>query len=323
MTQPGGVAATGHDELNALFSSDNPDDLIKFYNRFDDYEGILQWMRNRPHGRSVIREVEGNHDVVVVIPTRDFDSGLAASCRNIFKGLQMVFVESGADPYFNLARNCNIGLGDALKFDPDWVIVSNDDVYRIDDVSILVDRLSRLKSERIRTVFARPPTPGHSYLLKIAKSTAVRNLMSALVGGLWRERVLIQRRFKVELIIGHQGRRYPLLYKTLYRFPNGGDFFIFSSALVRGAEGKLFDETYINGPEDIDLSWRLAAPEGHSLVDFKIGSMSGSSIGTGKARWLRDVANEVYLNYKVRNGLLPLAALSSVKTQHELRVTSW
>src|SRR2546428_12865387 len=106
----------------------------------------------------------------------------------------------------------------------------------MDDVQTLVARLSRLKSERIRTVFARPPTPGHSYLLKIAKSTAVRNLVSALVGGLWRERFLIQRRFKVELIICHQGRRYPLLYKTLYRLPNWGGLFIFSLSLVMSAD---------------------------------------------------------------------------------------
>src|SRR2546425_12304946 len=105
MTQLGGREATDHDDLNALFSSDNPDDLVRFYNRFDDCEGIVQWMRNRPHGRAVIKEVEGDQKVVVVIPTRDFSRGLAASCRRIFAELQIVFVESRADPYFSRATN--------------------------------------------------------------------------------------------------------------------------------------------------------------------------------------------------------------------------
>ena len=36
------------DELNKLFTSKNAEDVIKFYDHFDNAEQLIQWMKNRP-----------------------------------------------------------------------------------------------------------------------------------------------------------------------------------------------------------------------------------------------------------------------------------
>jgi len=103
-------------------------------------------MRERQKGVSYIHEVEESKEIIVVIPTADFNGKYARACREeIFKGLHMVFVESGVGNfYFNYAHNCNIGIKKALEYNPKWIIVSNDDMYKIDDVTKLEDSLLKI-----------------------------------------------------------------------------------------------------------------------------------------------------------------------------------
>ncbi|WP_077076265.1 hypothetical protein [Cuniculiplasma divulgatum] len=97
-------------------------------------------MRERPKGFSTIHEVEREKDIVVVIPTADFNGKFAIDCReSIFKGLHIIFVESSGrgDFYFSIAHNFNIGIKKAMKYNPKWVVVSNDDMHKIDDLNKL------------------------------------------------------------------------------------------------------------------------------------------------------------------------------------------
>lgn len=137
------------EKLNSLYNSKNVEDLIKFYNNFSTREELIAWSKNRPKGRANIYTVNGKKDIVIVIPTIDRQSKCAKNCANsIFKGQQIVFVESGKDdPYFNYARNCNIGLKYALKYNPKWIVLSNDDMRKVDDFKILTKFISRLKSD--------------------------------------------------------------------------------------------------------------------------------------------------------------------------------
>ncbi|MEM3860085.1 MAG: hypothetical protein QW478_11905 [Candidatus Micrarchaeaceae archaeon] len=83
-------------------------------------------MKERPKGRAEIIEVEGDKEIIVVIPTADFNGKYAKECReNIFKGLHIIFVESGfpKDPYFNYAHNCNVGIKKAMEYNPKWIVV--------------------------------------------------------------------------------------------------------------------------------------------------------------------------------------------------------
>ena len=119
---------------NNLFTSNDPEKIIEFYNGFENRDQPVQWMKERPKGNSYIHEVEGEKDIIVVIPTLDFNGKYAVNCReNIFKGLHIIFVESGEkdDFYFNYAHNCNMGIKKAMEYNPKWVVVSNDDIHRI------------------------------------------------------------------------------------------------------------------------------------------------------------------------------------------------
>ena len=59
------------DYRNNYFMSNDPKKIIEFYNGFDNPEDLIQWMKERPKGVATIHEVEGDKDIIVVIPTSD------------------------------------------------------------------------------------------------------------------------------------------------------------------------------------------------------------------------------------------------------------
>ena len=84
------------DYKNNYFISSNPRDIIYFYEGFEHREELIDWMKERPKGSCEIKEGKGEKDIIVVIPTADFEGEYAKRCREkIFKGLHMIFVVSG------------------------------------------------------------------------------------------------------------------------------------------------------------------------------------------------------------------------------------
>jgi len=134
------------DYRNNYFLSSNPKDIIHFYEGFENREELIDWMKERPKGSCEIMEVEGEKEIIVVIPTADFKGEYAKRCREeIFTGLHIIFVVSGkGNNYFNYAHNCNVGIKKALEYNPQWIVVSNDDMYKIDDVSKIVKELRQV-----------------------------------------------------------------------------------------------------------------------------------------------------------------------------------
>ena len=170
------------DYRNNYFTSDDPNRIIEFYNGFENRDQLIQWMRERPKGIANIHEVEGDKDIIVVIPTADFNGKYARECReNIFKGLHMVFVESGEVPdcYFNYAHNCNVGIRIAMVYNPKWVVVSNDDMHKIDDISILNNELKKLDPESLSMVYLFE-AHYHSVTSRFSEARLTRNYFSSL-----------------------------------------------------------------------------------------------------------------------------------------------
>jgi hypothetical protein len=298
---------------NNLFTSNDPKKIMEFYDGFENREQLIQWMKERPKGVSYIHEVEGDKDIIVVIPTADFNGKYARECRdNIFKGLHMVFVESGgrADFYFNYAHNCNVGIKRAIEYNPKWVVVSNDDLYEIDKNDILRKSLLQIDRETIDTVFVTP-TAYHSYDAELSKSTIYRAILFIVLGKLRIYQLRLEKKFNVKYFLSPKRLSYTLFYRGIIRVQYIGNIGIFSSNFIKN-HGDLFDEISINGGEDLDLSLSIKS-RGNKIkfINYRIGDYLGSWLGKntpegirnlkGTPRRLRDIANMSYLNYKIEN----------------------
>lgn len=298
-------------KLDKLFESKNPSDVIQFYEHFEGAEDLIKWMKSRPKSSCMIKEVEGDNDIVVVIPTSDFESDYARRCREeIFHGLRIVFVVGRTDEsgYFSNAKNSNTGVRRALAHNPRWIVWSNDDMFRIDSPEVLKRELSRIENDSVDVVFTQP-SDYHSLVYQLASSSLVRrSLLSLSRKG--REAIARDRKFQVErFAIPGTGLFWRTLYKSSFKFRQTCTLGIFSSDYVRRRDGILYDETYINACEDSDLSIDIAAAETSgelttATIDYRIGDIVGGSLGVDASRSLRNLAGETYLNQKIRTGRL-------------------
>lgn len=287
------------DYRNNLFISNSPDKIIEFYNGFDNRDQLIQWMKDRPKGAAYIHEVEGDKEIIVVIPTADFNGKYAKECREtIFKGLHMVFVESGEvpDPYFNYAHNCNVGIEKAIEYNPKWVVVSNDDMYKEDDISKLIAELSNLDNEAYYSVFT-PPSQYHSIPHRLANPNILFKIYSRM-SKYNKENLRFLNKFSINFLICPESGLYSRLFRKGYSYLEIQDFGIYSSEWINRNNG-LYDEIFINAGEDTDLAIKLNLNSDQTCkISYRIGDMIGSTIGIGVNRSLRTIAGLAYLNYK-------------------------
>lgn len=286
------------DYRNNYFVSDSPDKIIEFYNSFENIEELILWMKERPSGIASIHELSGRKDIIVVIPTMDYKNKYAVETgEKIFKGLQIIFVESGKDSYFNYAHNCNVGVKKALEYRPDWIVVSNDDMYKIDNIEVLINQLVKLDNVALDVVFTQP-SKYHSIPVYFSKGNLLRRFYFK-IPKYRREQLKIENKYFVKYFSSpcYGYGRYFFEHKNPHI--SIADFGIFSSKFIERRSGALFDETFVHGGEDVDLSLEVASKGRYSFIDYSIGDLLGSSLGKGTNRKLRDISGYIYLNYKL------------------------
>lgn len=304
------------DYRNNLFVSKNLTDLVEFYDSFANQGELIEWMKERPKGSAYIREISGSKDVVVVIPTADINGKYAIDCKEeIFKGLHIIFVESGEipDPYFNYAHNVNIGIKRALEYNPKWVIYSNDDVISEDSSTALANELRAINHLKVDCVFANTShyikrkwfhSTSHSDL--IGKPSRIYWMLLELLGGDYKTHGRIRKKFCEENYTNIMDKSYitRLMFKMARRQHITNFFAILSSVYLNKKNRVLFDETYINAGEDVDLSIELNDSARTSKINYRIGDLQGKSLGNFWDRRFRTSAGMAYFNYKLKNKLI-------------------
>lgn len=287
--------------MELLYNGSTVREVMKFYDYFQNADDLLHWVKSRKKGKAVIHEIGGNEEIVVVVPTMDIESVNSTNiAQEIFKGLKMVFVESGQDStLFNYSRSCNIGFKRALKYNPDWIILSNDDMYMIDRVEVLKEGLKKIDPDAVKTVFTNPEGRYHSYLTGIGLTTRLRDTFLRADGKVGRMQLKLESKFGIKIVPAYTTLPRRLLTTKNRFFYLTSSFSIFSGRYIKRKEGDVFDELFLNMWEDTDISLEFSKDrESYSFVDYSIGDMIGGSFGNSHARHLRSMISRVYFNKK-------------------------
>ena len=303
------------DYKNNLYLSKDWRKIRDFYKSFKSIEDLIEWMKERPKGVAYIHTVEGESDVVIVVATADFNGKFAKNCReNIFKGKRIIFVESGElpDPYFNVSHNVNLGIKEAIKYNPRWVILSSDDMIKRDPIEVLTRNLKELDPEEFDTVFVSPSIL-HSSPGFVGIPNNAHRIVTKMMRGCKREFYKQVENFcgrdqywplaganKKEKIIAD------LLYRKVSTVVWTMGFSIYSVEFVKKMGGEIFDETFISSEEDSDISIRIAHSKRYTFVDYKIDEYISSSRGNWECRNMQAVPGVVYLSFKIQKGLINL-----------------
>jgi hypothetical protein len=264
-------------------------------------------MRERPSGVTNIYEVNGDKEIIVVIPTADFNGKYARECKeNIFKGLHIIFVESAEIPdfYFNGAHNVNLGIKKAMEYNPKWIVFSNDDMIKIDDVKVLVKELIKTNEDAFDVLFAKKK----EYVTQISKVVERRFFLKILIFLLSRkyEWTRLENKFGIKVKGSSVHGLSSLLYKKGWMFRSFNAFVIFSFNFCRTLGGNIFDEVYVNAAEDTDLSIRANTDYKSKELNFQIGAFKGKAFGMSMLRRYREIPSNAYLNFKIETGMLKI-----------------
>lgn len=285
------------------FMSADFKDIVNFYDLFSDRGELIEWIKGVPKSSPRIN-ISGNQEseIAVVIPTPATDHPLTLNCQNdVFKGLKLIFSVDNST-LFNLSRSYNFG-GKSLSHDQNikWVIFSNVDMIRIDPSDKIVKGLSNL-NERVKFSYAREDG-SHSYSVRIGEYTYIRKVAFSSTGKLRRLRSALESKFSIHLNAEDNRHLLSRMFLTNDKnLINFGDFYIFSVDLLKQYNFTPFDESYLNGMEDIDLSFRLFQDLDNDQfkgIDYKIGSMESGVRGRDLNRVLRSIASLAFFNEKM------------------------
>ena len=291
------------DFKNNLIMSNDRVKIERFYDSFENANELVNWMKERPKGRVSVHEIDGYKEIIIVIPTSNYNGDYPKQIRSkILSGFHLIFVESGEIPdhYFNFSYSVNIGIKRAMAYNPKWIVISNDDMFPIDDKSVLKSELLKLDNKKI--FYVKPDIEMHGYISKYKKT--------AIPLGIFLSR--IKPSFKYDKKFGNKYHFYGkeskilnkliniLFIKSVVKLDFMGYFMIISSEYCKIFGTRVYDETYINGAEDVDLYIRLLKSRaGMAPIKYKIGYFVGKSLGANKYRsTYRAIMARTYLNYK-------------------------
>ena len=292
---------TCKEDPDRLYFSDNINDIIKFYYCFNDTDELIKWSRSLPSAEINIIEKEGDSEIVFIIPTPDIKDKLTINLLESIKNFHTILVESKGK-YFNYARSVNRGIKIALKYNPKWIIISNNDIIIRDDIKKLYLKLIEIDNKNVNSVIgARGP-----HIFKLCKFNFLSNL---LVISKYKQKFKILKKYNVKFYLYQYKKFFDLICRPLICVKNitfFGEFLIVSPYYILRNNGILFDETYINGVEDHDLFLNILNTSSYKPIHFNIEHLHGRSLGNNDKRYLRNYINMIYLNYKIKNNIIKI-----------------
>lgn len=320
-----------YQDREELYERLNAKNFLDFYNSFGSVNALIEFITSRKRAEVRIFKIESKieSEITAVIPTKSIESQIVKTLTDKLTGFNIIFVESKG-PFFNFSFSMNSGIREAIRLNTKYIMLSNDDIFPLEspdklqrsvvmngvdkDVLIpsIMSTLSFLSPKQ--KIFSQSCLTNHivsNKVLSILNPSKTSKSSRVLLGKIKMYKspdilkyIIIRENdpiFKKKhlKILGY-GMKYAITQfnKPLIEINNIQPVSIIKSDLLKK---EAFDESFINGGEDTDLSVRLAirgVRVGYLKERFQ--NLGGYSLGNSTDRMLKFTIPEVLvLGYKL------------------------
>ena len=274
-------------------------EILKFYEEFQNYNYLIKWLLGvkRKEPKIIVKKSKITK-VVAVIPTRSAKN--ITSLKKKYGDISLVIaVNQKGMGHFNYAYSINKAIKEALKMKPLWLIVANDDIKDVGKTSDLVKILDTIDNYSIDVVFPNYTTLyPYSHEFVLVRYRFYSGLLLRIIRKKTFVKYLLHKKYGIKIFAQPSSWRERLVFKKIYSFTNVGDFSIISSNFIKKNGGKLFDDTFLNGNEDTEVSLKFKTNR-IKHIDYKMDcGYGGNSLGHDQERFLRDIATQCYIYHK-------------------------
>ena len=288
--------------LESLWSDNNLTRVLKFYKELRDVSEMINFSVGRkPAEIKIIRRGNLKSNMKFIIPTMDHNSQQCKMLEKNYKNYEILFIESSGK-LFNYSKSVNAGISEVLGDEKsEIIIISNDDIIMSSSGFQEIKNLTQTE----QSVYCLKPEKqnysGESLEIAVPSTwaklyegfKAARNgfrYQADLISLLTRKKFNYARAFSREflshnfLMIGSKS--------ITGKFVNFADFGVFNISILR--ENR-FDETFINGWEDWDLSYRLKQ-KGINILPLNISFVRNAHSSIGRVMSKESEVIHSYLN---------------------------
>lgn len=305
--------------------------FLQFYNSFDSVTELIKFLRSRERADVQIFQTvsEDKSEISAVVPTKSIESKFVKTLSEKLRGINIIFVESGG-PLFNFSYSMNIGIREAIRMKSKFIMLSNDDIFPLNSIKGLQDevvansekydifiptvfsdkeylsprqniyRQSRFTEHIISKRFISLISPSNISISsrELVTKLKIYNDPSVLKYIILRDSDPTFRKYQslslgniMELVV----RKFN---KPIVEMNNVQPVSIIKADLLKLEK---FDESFVNGGEDTDLSIRLAIKGAKVYyLKEKFQNVGGYSLGQNTDRILKNTLPEILImGYKL------------------------
>lgn len=320
------------DDKELLYENLNRDTFLDFYNSFNSVIDLIKFLRSRKRPEiNIFRVVsDESSEITAVIPTSTIKNKLVKLQIEKFRGVNLVFVESSG-PYFNFSHSMNAGIDEAIRLNSKYIMLSNDDVFPTEDLSYFQKEV--VKNDMNYDILIPTIVDNKGFLSPRQKVFSQTRLIEYMISKNIMRFIYTSEFFshcrsllgKLDIYSSHDILKYiilrdqdPLISKNrinqadiilervfeklnppLIEFHNIQPVSFIKADILKGEK---FDETFVNGGEDTDLSIRLAN-KGVKVgyIQNRFQNIGGYSMGQNIERFLKNTIPEILiLGYKLK-----------------------
>ena len=273
--------------------------ILKFYEQFPNYSSLIKWLRNvKKKEPKIIVKKSKITKIIAVIPTRYTKN--IRSLKKKYSNITLVIAVNQKDAgHFNYAYSINKAIKEALKMKPSWLIIANDDIKDVGKTRNLVKILGNIDNKHVDVVFPDYITKyPYTHEVILVKYRFYSSLLLRIIRKKTFVKYLLHKKYGIKIFAQPSSWRERLVFKKIRSFTNVGDFSIISSNFIKNNKSRLFDDIFLNGNEDTEVSLKFRANKIRH-IDYKMDcGYGGNSLGHNQERFLRDIATQCYIYHR-------------------------